>query len=365
MVSDYIGELAKTQHVVPHIQFWTRVESAVKPQGSAQWHVRTKTFIRDGDSFVFDIRENRFDAVVVATGHYDVPRVPDIPGLATWQARFPGRVAHSKAYRTPDMFKDATVLVIGAGVSAYDIIHAIHSVGGRTYQSSRDPKRADKAKLEGLPDSCERVPGIETFLAEDTGPAWKADSADPVPGRVVLSGGRELTGIHYVVVATGYITTYHFLGDLEQPTLPLDEADEKVIITADAYTVHNLHKDIFYIPDPTLAFIGVPSEASTFSLFDFQAKALAKVFTGQAQLPSREDMAKLHRERKLALKPGKKLHGLGLGDVEYANDILDWINGDLQSAGLPPMTGYDDRWFEGFKRLRESVASIRPDVEQV
>jgi Flavin-binding monooxygenase-like len=47
-----------------------------------------------------------FDSVVIASGHYHSPNVPDIPGLKEWKNRWPERVSHSKAYRRPDDFKD-------------------------------------------------------------------------------------------------------------------------------------------------------------------------------------------------------------------------------------------------------------------
>jgi hypothetical protein len=37
---------------------------------------------------------------------------------------------------------------------------------------------------------------------------------------------------------------------------------------------------ILYIPDPTLAFVGITHLASTFSLYDFQAQILAIIFAG-------------------------------------------------------------------------------------
>jgi cation diffusion facilitator CzcD-associated flavoprotein CzcO len=50
-------------------------------------------------------RDQTFDAIVVASGHYHCPRIPDIPGLATWKAKWPSRIWHSKAYRKPEDFK--------------------------------------------------------------------------------------------------------------------------------------------------------------------------------------------------------------------------------------------------------------------
>ena len=43
--------------------------------------------------------QERFDALVVATGHYDVPWFPDITGLVEFERRWPGRVQHSKQFR--------------------------------------------------------------------------------------------------------------------------------------------------------------------------------------------------------------------------------------------------------------------------
>jgi cation diffusion facilitator CzcD-associated flavoprotein CzcO len=43
-----------------------------------------------------------FDAVIVASGHYHAPKVPDTPGLEDWKRRFPDRVQHSKRYRKPE-----------------------------------------------------------------------------------------------------------------------------------------------------------------------------------------------------------------------------------------------------------------------
>jgi len=43
--------------------------------------------------------QERFDALVVATGHYNVPWFPEIPGLLEYDERFPGRILHSKHFR--------------------------------------------------------------------------------------------------------------------------------------------------------------------------------------------------------------------------------------------------------------------------
>lgn len=58
-----------------------------------------------------------FDAVVVASGHYHAPRVPDIPGLSDVKQRWPSRVLHSKGYRKPEAFANKVFLFFLASFS--------------------------------------------------------------------------------------------------------------------------------------------------------------------------------------------------------------------------------------------------------
>lgn len=49
--------------------------------------------------------QERFDAIVVASGHYNVPWIPRIPGILEFDGRFPGVVGHSKHFRDAEKFK--------------------------------------------------------------------------------------------------------------------------------------------------------------------------------------------------------------------------------------------------------------------
>ena len=48
----------------------------------------------------------KFDAVVVASGHYNVPYIPDIPGLPEYEDRYPGTIRHSKHFRSAEEYRD-------------------------------------------------------------------------------------------------------------------------------------------------------------------------------------------------------------------------------------------------------------------
>jgi hypothetical protein len=250
------------------------------------------------------------------------------------------------------------VLIIGAFISALEITMALVSNGAKVYQSANDTRVDFRDQVSH--ENAEKVAMVAEFIATadnhaDSVPFPRPlDDNSPIPGKVVLQDGRVLENIHHIIIATGYLTTYPFLGPvLEQPLTPPENADEKVVTTADGRTVHNLHEDIFYIPDPTLAFIGVTHFASTFSLYDFQAQVLATVFAARVRLPSEAAMKAEQSRRKSRVMPGTLLNSIFLLDDFVIRRLLDWVNGDLVAGGFEPLAGPDPEWWEAFKVERE------------
>ena len=354
-VLEYLRDVARIHGVQDKVRFRTRVE-AVSKEGTGQWHVRTSRLVTTETSYALEGETWRFDAVVVATGRYADPRVPDVPGLATWKRMFPDRVMHAKQYRTPTCFRGKVVLIIGAFISAMEIASELTEHGATVYQSAND------TKVDFRKHKVAMVVEFTTFAhAQDEpepGPQLLDDNS-PIPGQAVLRDGRVLEDIHHIIIATGYLTTYPFLGaDLEQPLTSLQDADDKVVTTADGRTVHNLHEDIFYVPDPTLAFIGVTHFASTFSLYDFQAQVLAVVFAGRVRLPSKASMTAEQRRRKSRVLPGTILNSIFLLDDVVIRRLLDWVNEDLLAGGFEPLSGPDVEWWAAFKNEREGARSL-------
>ena len=103
-----------------------------------------------------------------------------------------------------------------------------------------------------LLDNGARVDGIKEFELSD---ASELAPDGSIPGRVKLQSGRTLCNIHQVIVCTGYHVSLPFMRQYHADGVGAEDADEEVIVTTGQVT-HNLHKDIWYIPDPTLAFIG-------------------------------------------------------------------------------------------------------------
>ena len=54
------------------------------------------------------ISKDNFDYVVVSTGHFSVPFIPEYPGMKS----FPGRIMHSHDFRDAEEFRDKNVVVL-------------------------------------------------------------------------------------------------------------------------------------------------------------------------------------------------------------------------------------------------------------
>ena len=82
------------------LKLGTQVMDVVPVDLAGKWRVTTRV-ITTGSA-----DEAVYDAVIVASGHYDDPYVPNIPGLSEWNETYPGSISHSKFYRRPEWYRD-------------------------------------------------------------------------------------------------------------------------------------------------------------------------------------------------------------------------------------------------------------------
>ncbi|PMD40932.1 dimethylaniline monooxygenase [Hyaloscypha variabilis F] len=360
ILAEYIQDTAAKTGVNEVAHFNTKVEHVVKEGG--HWKVQTSTL--DAGKLEKTNRDWEFDAVIVATGHYHAPKVPDIPGLKDWKKKWPSRIQHSKRYRSARGFERKTVLLIGGSTSSTDIAKELGDIAKNIYQSTRGGLFDHPTSM--LPPKAVRVSEIASFNLEQNSGSTLDD--EPIPGTVTLVDGQVLTNIDRVIICTGYHCTFPFLSQYHRDSVPATDADETVLVT-DGLQMHNLHKDIFYIPDPTLAFIGVPYYTATFSLFDFQAITVAAVFSGKAHLPTETEMRAEYNQRVQEKGFGRIFHSLRGKDVDYVNELLAWINPSIVAAGGEPVEGHTKEWKEQYAALREKFKALlgdqpKPDVEK-
>lgn len=228
-------------------------------------------------------------------------------------------------------------------MSANDIARELGPVANTIYQSHRGGAFDLPASL--LPANAIRVEEVVSLDVPQDHASTLGDD-EPLPVSISLKTGRTICGVHDIIICTGYHMTVPFLPELhEDHTLPAD-ASPKTLVT-DGLQLHNLHKDIFYIPDTSLIFIGVPFFTATFTLFEFQAMVAAKVVAGKVKLPSEEAMRREYDE-KVALKGyGKMFHSLRDKEVQYVNELLEFANPQLEQHLL----GHTAIWHEARAEL--------------
>lgn len=261
--------------------------------------------------------------------------------------------------------------MFGTGFSSLDIAREISPSAKHIYRVARKEgntltSEVIKSAINLLaPKNLTQVAEIESF-----GPV--EHTTQPCEGEIFLKDGTLLKGIDGVSFCTGYLYVLPFLRPFhgnkppstsEDPEI-VKEADvtEKTFVT-DGMRLHNLHKDIFYIQDPTLAFIGVPLNIATFAFFEVQAIAVAAVFAGKAFLPAVSEMRAEYQAREAAKGTGRGFHELG-PDLErdYVENVVNWVNRDAEKINDETrVKGYYEGWYEdrvaGMDRLLRSILS--------
>lgn len=210
---------------------------------------------------------------------------------------------------------------------------------------------------EWLPANARRVKGpIRSFNLEQESPA---QCGSAIPGTVVLEDGTILDNIHQVIICTGYHMSYPFIRDLHDTSKRAEDVDDdEYVLVTDGTQTHNLHHDIFYIPDPSLAFVGIPYYTATFSLFEIQAIVVTKVFSGRAEVPTRAAMRDEYLQRLKIKGYGRDFHNLMDMEVDYAKELVGWINRDADRFGESPVEGHTPKWHEANKRRLEKKGEL-------
>ena len=173
--------------------------------GYAERHeldVRVRTAVeridRDGDGYV--VRTSAGDVaaahVVMATGHLRDTVVPAWPG----RERFGGTLVHASAYRNPEPYAGADVLVVGAGCTGMEIAYDLATGGAaRVRLAVRTPPNILVRSAPGA--------GLARVLAKV--PAARADA---IARKVRLKELGDLTAYGLPMPEEGVFSRLHRLG---------------------------------------------------------------------------------------------------------------------------------------------------------
>lgn len=275
------------------------------------------------------------------------PQVPFVNGLEQYIEKFPGRVVHSKSYRSPHQYANKKVLVIGNSASGHDVTAGVvRTAQLPVYQSRRSRSRWD---------GDEPPPGIE----------WKPIVKEYLPtGEIVFDDGTVLSDIDVVVYCTGYKASFPFWNS---------RANGKPIWNYKENHLVGNYLHIFLTDFPTIGVLGIP-RTLTFRSFEYQAIALARVFAGRnsISLPSKDEQRAWERRRwQLVSRERRKFHDIPWDNnetIDYLRELYDLAGlPQIEGAGLyPPILGEKTRWaIEHVKKYPEPNRQVSEHWEMV
>lgn len=348
----------------PAASYNTRVELVEKlvnadgeEEGWRLWLKKLEVF-RNGTSEATWWTED-FDAVAVASGRYQAPFMPSIPGLAEMVEHFPDEIMHARQYRRPQSLANKTVMIVGAATSGAEISRDINRWAGKVYQSIKANTSGETNSDDAinyilrLPANTTKVPQIKQFLPLD-GASSVRDA------RAELINGTILTDIDHFIFSTGYRYSFPFLrryyddnmSSSLAPSIP-PNSSSTTFLPLDGTHIRELHQDLFWIRDPTIAFLGINfgPGVQTFLFTDYLALALAKVWSETAFLPSQDEMWRTHEERVHA--QGGYGHGLHLIESSRFKQDIRYFVGWLNDAAVR----YGGKQIEGLPKYYEEVKS--------
>jgi cation diffusion facilitator CzcD-associated flavoprotein CzcO len=97
--------------------------------------VQVKLVCERGGRFRLETDRGEFaaDSIVNATGTWETPFIPDYPG----HERFGGRQLHTRDYKSAEAFRGQRVVIVGAGISAIQLLDEISRVTSTLWVTRR------------------------------------------------------------------------------------------------------------------------------------------------------------------------------------------------------------------------------------
>lgn len=375
-MATYLERFADAHALRPLVRLGCSVRD-VSPEGAARadeglgvarWRVRYDVHA-DAPA---EPREESFDAVVVANGHYDRSVTPPLPGLAEFEAAG-GRVEHARAYDRPEPYAGKSVLVVGARASGTDIAREISAHAARVLVADTACAPRD--------DAPER---FESAFAK-AGAVWRVPRLEGLDGArraARFAGGLEEAGLDVLLFCTGYDYDFPFLKGKSAALLPGTApppsaaraagaadggAEERGVIGpgADAGAavaaappapgslglawgsrrVHPLYLQLFAAAAPSLSFIGIPHSVVPFPLFDVQARLVARVLGGEAELPGLPARLSAVDELYASRRRPEDTHHLGSQQWDYCRQLGragGFLDAELEAKLRAAEAIYDD-----------------------
>ena len=247
VLEDYILGRAKASGVRDWVRFNTAVRW-VSPSPTSD-----KLMVSSQNLETSEIAAEEFDQVIVSTGHFSSPNVPEFDGIAG----FPGRVLHAHDFRSADEFNGKDLLIVGASYSAEDIALQCKKYGAKSVTMTWRTAAMGFDWPEGMDERplLQRIDGATCHFADGSSKQFDA-----------------------IILCTGY--RHHF---------PFLDAALRLETTNRLYSP-GLYKGVVWAADPRVMYLGMQDQWYTFTMFDAEAYFARDVILGKIALPDAAGM---------------------------------------------------------------------------
>jgi dimethylaniline monooxygenase (N-oxide forming) len=314
----YLKRYARRFEVLSQVRFGTRVELIERNPQGVGWLVRSNGA---------EEKNEIFPHVVVASGRFNKPFIPPLPGLDSFCGQH--GVLHSFAYKDPESFRGKRVLVIGCAISALEIASDLAMLGALRVVSTYRRQRYVMQKLvAGVPSdvlvntrfaalSAEVTPRelfgekIQEYILRVFGNPKQFGAFKPAGD--FLTVGRALSQHFLPLVAEGRIAVKPWIREVQGRRVRFgdetwEEFDAIILGTgfelsipflspaiSDILDLDALHADLYkftFHPDlPGLAFLGLWEQMGPYyPPLELQARWITYIWSGIRPLPTRSQM---------------------------------------------------------------------------
>jgi dimethylaniline monooxygenase (N-oxide forming) len=313
----YLYRYTRTFDLLSHIRFRTRVE-LIQRDRSGGWEIQS-----NGK----EERSETFSHVVVASGRFNRPAIPSLPGLPSFCGS--GGVLHSFQYKDPESFRGKRVLVVGCAISALEIASDVAMLGAaRVVSTFRRQRYVIQKLVAGVPSDtiaftrfaalkAEVTPrealgkATEDYIVRVFGSPEQCGALKPAGDFLIV--GRALSQHFLPLVAEGRIAVKPWINAIQDQAVRFDdesceEFDAIILGTGfhlnlpflspelgnvlDLDAQHaDLYKFTFHPDLAGLAFLGLWEQTGPyFPPLELQARWITYAWSGIRPHPTRDQM---------------------------------------------------------------------------
>jgi trimethylamine monooxygenase len=247
VLQNYILGRAKKSDIKKYIKFNTLV-TKVEVNGN-QFSVTSKNKINN------KISRDIFDNVIVASGHFSVPFIPEYEGMNS----FPGRILHSHDFRDAEEFRNKNIVVLGSSYSAEDIALQCYKYGAKSVTIG----------YRNNPMGFKWPTGMK-----------EVHYLDKLDGKKAIFKDGHIQDADAIILCTGYLHHFPFL----EESLKLK--------THNRLYPPKLYKGVAWQDNLNLFYLGMQDQFHTFNMFDAQAWYVRDMILNKIQPPSSEEIEK-------------------------------------------------------------------------